>query len=288
MARSKKKGSRDDRKKRKVKMSKGQKKRFLTEILAEVAPPKRRIRNTSFNYSAEDNLYATLHTTAFTVDNDFVEPVSGSKLTENGCAIFKIETGENEFIKLRDLPLQMGYRIEVDQTARAAGNDKEKRTFLTANKWDHFNYCINPVPGVSGILNSAEVIINGTVISDTVGMGSHSDVYKALNQKIATDENRRRDQTSMYLSSQRNRYEMASTAILNDEDVQTGQTLTPEPSPEMAAAMDLVQLSRYNSDTDVIYENFAFDGVPLLSLPRNNALANLDKDETGEDRNKMK
>ena len=47
MARSKKKGSRDDRKKRKVKMSKGQKKRFLTEILAEVAPPKRRIRNTS-------------------------------------------------------------------------------------------------------------------------------------------------------------------------------------------------------------------------------------------------
>ena len=280
--------TRETRRSRRYKMSKNQKKRFLTEILSEVAPPKRRIRDKSFNYSAEDNLYATLQTKAFTRYNDHEDPQSGSVLKEDGIAIFKITTGENEFIKLRDLPLQMGYRIEQPQTPVVAGDDKAKRNFLTANFKDHFKYGINPVPGVSGFLHKAEVIMNGTVITDTVGLGSHSDVYKSINQKMANNENRMRDQTSFYMSRQKDRYEIMATQVTAANGTVTTKYNPSENEEAMETAQALMHLSSYNSDSDLIYENFAFDGYPLLSLPRNNALANLDRDETGEERNKMK
>lgn len=305
-------GSRESgrRRSKRYKMSKGQKERFLSEIIAEVGPPKKRIKDLSFNYSDHDNLYATLETEAFTKFGDSVEPISGSSLKPDGVAIFRIVTGPDEFIKLRDLPLQIGYRLEDPQTAQPTGTDKQKRDFLTVNKDDHMDYCLNAVPGISGLLHRAEIIINGTVISDSVGMGSHSDIYKALNQKVATDANRIRDQTFLYMKNGDQRYPpvKASTVTINQpaatgsvsadgtgagtgvaNTTATTATIPAVPaSQQVAEGQRLINLPDYKSDSDLLYENFGFDGYPLLALPRNNALANLDLEKTGRDKNKMK
>ena len=211
---------------RRKKLSKNQKKKILTEVLQQIQSTKSRIRDSSFNYSKDDNTYATLETDVFQKKDDFVQPEAGSVLKPGSSVTFKISTGPNEFIKLKDLPIQVSYRVKFNQTVDNTSTDLSKKVAQIAlNLHNNKDLFLNPIPGVTGFFESAQVTINGRVITDMINLGPHADLYKSFNQRIATHQDQMRSKTLNYVKTITDR----TSGTTNTDAAKPAYTTLPSP-----------------------------------------------------------
>lgn len=146
---------------------------------------------------------------------------------------------------------------------------------------------MNPACGASCLIDRASLGINGKLLTDFVQLGSHSHLWKVINNRLATSKQRILDNCP-YLQ--------------NDAHDRTGpKTLVPAWAgpPEGAAvvaanvpsaysavfgdttkAFDAAQRPCYHKswdDKDDIVETVSLDGFPFLSRPRSHCLSTLNE-----------
>ena len=262
------------------KARKNRKKQKLKQIYTDVVHQLKNVatpgRDQGLQYG-EKNLYKSLATEAFQKSLKHMPMVVGSDLIQDGgSCVFEYETARNEFIKFTPRPILLFYQVTRTKTALTepivAGTpltDLQKATTVCVTTQSSPNATLSVAPGISAILDGCTISLNGNVITTPIEVGSHSYVYKALNMRLSTHNDRRRDN--------------ALNLTVTEDDRKKSDT--GDVTEALVSSKKLLNMKAWNDTQGTLIQEVSLDGFPFLGLPRNNALANLDEEQTGENNN---
>lgn len=208
--------------------------------------------------------YGKVTTDASQLSTKYLSPTPGSFRNAPGAvARFSMTSGRNEWVRMTDRPIVLRYivwRKNVHYDDGAAAGTPNSHEWLRCVAADH-NISLNPALGAAAFISQASVSLDGHDVSQNIQMGDLTRVYRMFNTLTSTEEDRRRDGRQHLFKNEDDRKASAN---------------------EQAAAWKMGQRlvrgsALHNRVPNVA--SFGLDGVPLLGLPRNNALNQLDLSE---------
>jgi len=209
-----------------------------------------------FNYG-QSTSYQNPTTDAFTRELKHLAPAIGFNHSRGGTAFFELQVGSAEYVRFLNRPIFVQFRGSIpnafrDQAAGAPAKAAAARYALNAT--DTPGLAINPAHDVASFFTHATVSLDNHEVTTHLTNGGHGFLYNAVNAIFSTRENRTRDNTTHLFHTSHEReidsaaYKFASRGLF-------GADWTDEGHSGMRTC--------------------SLDGYPLLSLPLNNALANL-------------
>ena len=214
--------------------------------------------------------YDRINTGATKKNFSFAKTNRRSELGEGGTAWFSIQLAHNELICFRERPIFIEYRVKVknanykaNATAEEIEADKTiTHEYIYCNRTSHPGAVINPLTSLAPIFSGVTIAIDNHVIVAGTQFGGMGHIYRALNKIMSTKQDQIRDDVYPYLQESQDRdYEHKTDGF------KKGATLA-------CSGLDDKPL-----DNDCLMVELSYDGIPLLGLPRNNAVANLDKSQ---------
>ena len=193
--------------------------------------------------------------------------------------------GENQWIRFLDEPILLFYTITAanPNVNNAAGaGEKEAATRWHVNDKDFPDLHINSSLTSSCFIGTAQLALNGRVLTDTVDLSTLSFLYKSFNRKISTYPIRLRDKsTNQQLTpDDREKNSVLIQAFTASQAVPGLASFSAlydnKESPAFKEARSNVCHSA-SDDGNPIVKAVSLDGYPLLSRPRCNAMAALHK-----------